>query len=54
MLGWYNTVQLYHDIAWVDAEKFIGIPQRYVQLGEKSLLYPLFHFARKSTAQQWE
>lgn len=55
MLGWYNTVQLHHDIAWVDAEKSIGIPWGNVELGGgESLLYPLFHFAGKSTAQQWE
>jgi len=46
--GWYNVVQLRHDIAWVDAEKSGGIPWGNVELGKKkyacfthcSTLYP--------------
>lgn len=33
MFGWYNTVQLHHDIAWVDAEKSKEIPWGNVELG---------------------
>lgn len=44
MFGWYNTVQLHHDIAWVDAEKSFGIAWGNVEGGREkpaSLTVPL-------------
>lgn len=47
MFSWYDTVQLHHDIAWVDAEKSGGIPWGNVELEKiiiTCLLHLLFHF----------